>query len=100
MKAKTFLPLTHQRMSAADVLKSLPSSKGLNFSSAEIEKQIAKLEAEAAIRMAIDTFLDCSKVKVCKMAKPRPSEVTFGGLRQRGSVFNVGHQKLKLQGIL
>ena len=65
-------------------------------------KKIAKLETEAAIRMAIDTFLDCSdvKVKVRKMAKPRPSEMTFGGLRQRGSVFNVGHQKLKLEGTL
>ena len=67
-----------------------------------LAKKIAKLEAEAAIRMAIDTFLDCSdvKVKVRKMAKPRPSEMTFGGLRQRGSVFNVGHQKLKLEGTL
>jgi hypothetical protein len=52
--------------------------------------------------MAHETFLECAevKVKVRKMAKPRPSEMTFGGLRQRGSVFNVGHQKLKLQGIL
>ena len=67
-----------------------------------IEKKIAKLEAEAAFQMALETFLDCSdtKVKVYKMAKPRPSEMTFSGLRQRGSIFNVGHQKLKLQGVL
>ena len=67
-----------------------------------LQKKIEMLEQEAAIRMAIDTFLDCSdvKVKVRKMAKPRPSEMTFGGLRQRGSVFNVGHQKLKLEGTL
>ena len=65
-------------------------------------KKIAKLEQEAAYQMALETFLDCSdvKVKVRKMAKPRPSEMTFGGLRQRGSVFNVGHQKLKLEGTL
>ena len=39
-------------------------------------KKIAKLEQEAAIRMAIDTFLDCSekKVKVGRTCKPRPSE--------------------------
>ena len=39
-------------------------------------KKIAKLEAEAAFRMAYETFLDCdsSKVKVAKMRKPRPSE--------------------------
>jgi hypothetical protein len=37
-------------------------------------KKIAKLEQEAAIRMAIDTFLDCSEVKVGRACKPRPSE--------------------------
>jgi hypothetical protein len=29
-----------------------------------LEKKIAKLEQEAAIRMAIDTFLDCDAKKV------------------------------------
>ena len=49
-----------------------------------IEKKIAKLEAEAAYQMALETFLDCSdtKVKVYKMAKPRPSECTFPLLNQ------------------
>jgi hypothetical protein len=39
-------------------------------------KKIAKLEQEAAIRMAIDTFLDCNskEVKVRKMCKARTSE--------------------------
>ncbi len=39
-------------------------------------KKIAKLEQEAAIRMAIDTFLDCNavEVKVGRTCKPRPSE--------------------------
>lgn len=44
------------------------------MSYAEIQKKIAKLEAEAAYQMALETFLDCSKVKVYQMAKPRPSE--------------------------
>ena len=41
-----------------------------------LAKKIAKLEAEAAFRMAYETFLDCdsNKVKVAKMRKPRPSE--------------------------
>lgn len=49
-----------------------------------LAKKIAKLEQEAAIRMAIDTFLDCEekKVKVRRMAKPRPSECTFPLLNQ------------------
>jgi hypothetical protein len=46
------------------------------FPSDILSKKIAKLEEEAAIRMAIDTFLDCSevKVKVGRACKPRPSE--------------------------
>ena len=46
------------------------------FPSDILSKKIAKLEQEAAIRMAIDTFLDCSekKVKVGRTCKPRPSE--------------------------
>ena len=46
------------------------------FPSDVLAKKIAKLEAEAAFRMAYETFLDCdsSKVKVAKMRKPRPSE--------------------------
>lgn len=46
------------------------------FPSDVLSKKIAKLEQEAAIRMAIDTFLDCNavEVKVRKMRKPRFSE--------------------------
>jgi hypothetical protein len=64
-----------------------------------IEKKIAELEAEAAYQMALETFLDCSetKVKVLKMAKPRPSEMTFSGLRQRGTVFNLGAKRANLR---
>jgi hypothetical protein len=64
-----------------------------------LQKKIAKLEEEAAIRMAIDTFLDCSdtKVKVLRMAKPRPSEMTFSGLRQRGTVYNLGAKRANLR---
>jgi hypothetical protein len=49
-----------------------------------LQKKIAKLEEEAAIRMAIDTFLDCEeqKVKVRRMAKPRKTECTFPLLNQ------------------
>ena len=47
-------------------------------------KKIAKLEAEAAYAMALETFLDCDskKIKVRKMAKPRRSECTFPLLNQ------------------
>jgi hypothetical protein len=57
-----------------------------------LEKKIAKLEAEAAYQMALETFLDCcdAEVKVIKMAKPRPSEMTWSGIRMRGSIFNTG----------
>jgi hypothetical protein len=39
-----------------------------------LQKKIAKLEQEAAIRMAIDTFLDCSadKVKVSNRIPKSP----------------------------
>lgn len=39
-------------------------------------KKIAKLEAEAAYAMALETFLDCDskKIKVRRMCKPRNSE--------------------------
>ena len=62
-------------------------------------KKIAKLEAEAAYQMALETFLDCDskKVKVRRMAKPRPSEMTFSGLRQRGTVFNLGAKRTNLR---
>jgi hypothetical protein len=62
-------------------------------------KKIAKLEAEAAYQMALETFLDCDakKVKVRRMAKPRPSEMTFSGLRQRGTVFNLGAKRANLR---
>lgn len=64
-----------------------------------VEKKIQNLEAEAAYQMALATFLDCSetKVKTYKMAKPRPSEMTFSGLRQRGTVFNLGAKKTTLR---
>ena len=64
-----------------------------------IEKKIAELEAEAAYQMALDTFMDCSdtKVKVIAMRKPRPSELTFSGLHQRGSMFNLGAKKSNLR---
>ena len=41
-----------------------------------LAKKIAKLEAEAAFRMAYETFLDCDakKIKVGRTCKPRPSE--------------------------
>lgn len=66
MKSKTFLPIRHQRMSAADVLKSLPSSKGLNFSFAEIQKKIEKLQKEADYQLALETFLDCNETQIKK----------------------------------
>jgi hypothetical protein len=69
MMNKTLLPQTHQLMSAGDVLKTLPSSKGLNFSSADIEKKIAKLEKEAKIQIAIETFLDCEYTKIKKTTR-------------------------------
>jgi hypothetical protein len=67
-----------------------------------LEKKIAKLEQEAAYQMALETFLDCNseKVKVRRMSTPRPSEKTWGGLRQKGSIFNVGRQKFIMQGTL
>jgi non-homologous end joining protein Ku len=72
----TDLPETHKFIPAAEVLKSFKSSKDAFAPLSDIEKKIAKLEQEAAIRMAIDTFLDCSevKVKVGRACKPRPSE--------------------------
>ena len=66
MKAKTFLPIRHQRMSAAVVLKNLPSSKGFNFSSADIQKKIEKLQKEADYQMALETFLDCNETQIKK----------------------------------
>ena len=76
-----------------------PFSKNQNIPMSILEKQIADLEYEAAVRMAIDTFLDCSdtKVKVRRMAKPRPSEMTFSGLRQRGTVYNLGAKRANLR---
>lgn len=67
-----------------------------------VEKKIQNLEAEAAYQMALATFLDdaTTKVKTYKMAKPRPSEMTFSGLRQKGSIFNLGRQKLVMKGQL
>jgi hypothetical protein len=46
------------------------------FPSDILAKKIAKLEAEAAYQMALETFLDCDskKIKVRRMCKPRLSE--------------------------
>ena len=65
MNKKT-LPQTHQFLSADQVLKNLPSSKGFNFSSADIQKKIEKLQKEADYQMALETFLDCNYTKVKK----------------------------------
>ena len=66
MKNKTLLPETHQFLSADQVLKNLPSSKGFNFSSADLQKKIEKLQALADYQMAIETFLDCDEKKIKK----------------------------------
>jgi hypothetical protein len=58
------LPHDFQHMSADQVLKNLPSSKGFNFSSADLQKKIEKLEKLAEYQMAIETFLDCNHDKV------------------------------------
>jgi hypothetical protein len=58
------LPQDFQHMSADQVLKNLPSSKGFNFSSADLQKKIEKLEKLAEYQMAIETFLDCNHDKV------------------------------------
>ena len=65
MKNKT-LPQTHQFLSADQVLKNMPSSKGFNFSSADLQKKIEKLQALADYQMAIETFLDCDSTKIKK----------------------------------
>jgi hypothetical protein len=51
-----------------------PISKYQNIPLSILEKKIAKLEYEAAIRMALDTFLDCSadKVKVSNRIPKSP----------------------------
>jgi hypothetical protein len=66
MKNKTLLPETHQFLSADEVLKNLPSSKGFNFSSADIQRKIDKLQKEADYQMALETFLDCDDNKIKK----------------------------------
>jgi hypothetical protein len=66
MKNKTLLPETHQFLSADEVLKNLPSSKGFNFSSADIQRKIEKLQKEADYQMALETFLDCDDNKIKK----------------------------------
>ena len=65
MKNKT-LPQTHQFLSADQVLKNMPSSKGFNFSSADLQKKIEKLQALADYQMAIETFLDCNETQIKK----------------------------------
>jgi len=66
MKNKTLLPETHQFLSADEVLKNLPSSKGFNFPLADIQKKIEKLQKEADYQMALETFLDCNYTEVKK----------------------------------
>jgi hypothetical protein len=57
-------------MSAADILKRYknPAATMPVRTLAVIEKEIAKLEKEAAYALAVETFLDCdyAKVKVSK----------------------------------
>ena len=57
-------------MSAADILKRFknPAATMPVRTLAVIEKEIAKLEKEAAYALAVETFLDCdyAKVKVSK----------------------------------
>lgn len=55
-----------KHMSASEVLANLPSSKGLNFSSAELQKKIDKLQKDADYQMALETFLDCNYTQVKK----------------------------------
>ena len=60
------LPQDFQHMSADEVLKNLPSSKGLNFPLADINRKIEKLQKEADYQMALETFLDCNYTQVKK----------------------------------
>ena len=60
------LPQTHQFLSADQVLKNMPSSKGFNFSSADLQKKIEKLQKEADYQMALETFLDCNETQIKK----------------------------------
>jgi hypothetical protein len=78
MKDK-FLSETHKFIPASEVLKNFKSSKGVGPSLAEIEKKIAELEKEAAIALAIETFLDCDykKVKVSKRV-PKSRKYALG----------------------
>ena len=69
MKNKTLLPETHQFLSADQVLNNLPSSKGFNFSSADIQRKIEKLQKEADYQMALETFLDCDYAKIKKTTR-------------------------------
>ena len=63
---KQFGENNFKHMSAGEVLANLPSSKGLNFSSADIQRKINKLEQDAAYQMALETFLDCNYTQVKK----------------------------------
>ena len=60
------LPQDFQHMSADEVLKNLPSSKGFDFPLADINRKIEKLQKEADYQMALETFLDCNYTKVKK----------------------------------
>ena len=79
---RTDLPKTHTRMSARDVLKNFKSASAngakppITMTLAEIEKKIAVLEKEAAIALAIETFLDCDYKKV-KVSKRIPKSRKF-----------------------
>jgi len=63
---KQFGENNFKHMSADQVLANLPSSKGLNFSSAELQKKIDKLQKDADYQMALETFLDCNYKQVKK----------------------------------
>lgn len=62
--------------SAADILKRFknPAATMPVRSLADIEKEIAKLEKEAAYALAVETFLDCDhdKVKISKRVAKTP----------------------------
>lgn len=77
---RTDLPETFKVMPTADVLKSFKSASAngakpvITMTLAEIEKKIEILKKEAAVALAIETFLDCdySKVKVSKRVPKSP----------------------------
>ena len=98
---RTDLPETFTVMSTGDVLKNFKSASAngakpvAKMTLAEIEKKIAELEKEAAIALAIETFMDCDykKVKVSKRVAKGPA--TWSGIRMKGAVYNRGAMKIR-----